>query len=101
MPALAPAVTGLAIAVHARLACFEVVLAAVPLTTVGRTARLRPSTAASAVKLATGAGLLGYGGHPSRSRHRSRYGDGERSGLRWTVAGWPRCPSRRASWRTA
>ncbi|GLP65846.1 hypothetical protein TUSST3_24660 [Streptomyces sp. TUS-ST3] len=55
------------------LACFVAVLAAVLLTTGGEppAPKSPPSTAASAVKLAIGVGLLGYGWYKYRSRHRN------------------------------
>ncbi|MEU1271121.1 GAP family protein [Streptomyces sp. NPDC005799] len=58
------------------LACFVAVLTVVLLTTGGKppAPRSPPSTAASAVKLAIGVGLLGYGWY----RHRSRHGDHDR-----------------------
>ncbi|WP_330349213.1 GAP family protein [Streptomyces sp. NBC_00582] len=54
------------------LGCFVVVLAAVLLTTGGDppAPRSPPSTAASAVKLAVGVGLIGYGLHRRRPRQR-------------------------------
>ncbi|MFF4908017.1 GAP family protein [Streptomyces sp. NPDC001260] len=79
------------------LACFVAVLAAVLLTTGGKppAPKSAPSTAASAVKLAIGLGLLGYGWY--RHKHRERTGSrrSSTSGLMtrldrlslWTAAG--------------
>ncbi|MGI5451646.1 GAP family protein [Streptomyces sp. CA-249302] len=55
------------------LACFVAVLAAVLLTTGGKppAPKSPPSTAASAVKLAIGVGLVGYGWHRHRQRERT------------------------------
>ncbi|MFC8358307.1 GAP family protein [Streptomyces griseorubiginosus] len=58
------------------LACLVVVIAAVLLTTGGKppAPRSPPSTASSAVKLAIGVGLVGYGWYRHRSRRRKRAG---------------------------
>ncbi|WP_460066702.1 GAP family protein [Streptomyces sp. YKOK-I1] len=77
------------------LACFVAVLAAVLLTTGGEppAPRSPPSTAASAVKLAIGVGLLWYGRHRHRRgpRHRTSSGGGMMARLDrisgWTAAG--------------
>ncbi|MFI8228905.1 GAP family protein [Streptomyces sp. NPDC085900] len=73
-------VKGLAF-ILAWLACFVAVLAAVLLTTGGKppAPKSAPSTAVSAVKLAIGLGLLGYGWY----RHKNR----ERTGRRRTSTG--------------
>lgn len=62
------------------LACFVAVLAAVLITTGGKppAPHSPPSTASSAVKLAIGVGLVGYGWY----RHRSRPKNRERTGPR-------------------
>ncbi|MEU1512086.1 GAP family protein [Streptomyces sp. NPDC005811] len=77
------------------LACFVAVLAAVLLTTGGEppAPRSPPSTAASAVKLALGVGLLWYGGHRHRRGPRPRTSSGGGMMARldrisvWTAAG--------------
>ncbi|MFF7757700.1 GAP family protein [Streptomyces griseorubiginosus] len=58
------------------LACFVAVIAAVLLTTGGKppAPHSPPSTASSAVKLAIGVGLVGYGWYRHRSRRRKRAG---------------------------
>ncbi|MBO4253962.1 GAP family protein [Streptomyces griseorubiginosus] len=67
------------------LACFVAVLAAVLLTTGGKppAPKSPPSTASSAVKLAIGVGLVGYGWY----RHRSRHGNHERTRHRHKSSG--------------
>ncbi|MEU1183562.1 GAP family protein [Streptomyces sp. NPDC005820] len=77
------------------LACFVVVLGAVLLSTGGEppAPRSPPSTAASAVKLAVGVGLLSYGLHRHRRgpRRRTSSGGGMMTRLdrlsAWTAAG--------------
>lgn len=77
------------------LACFVAVLAAVLLTTGGKppAPRSPPSAASSAVKLAIGVGLVGYGWYRHRRRNRERHrssgglmGRLDRISL-WTAAG--------------
>lgn len=64
------------------LACFVAVIAAVLLTTGGKppAPHSPPSTASSAVKLAIGVGLVGYGWYRHRSRRRRRAGAAPSSG---------------------
>jgi hypothetical protein len=71
------------------LACFVVVLAAVLLTTGGKppAPHSPPSTASSAVKLAIGVGLVGYGWYRHRSRRKNREGTVPASGRRHKTSG--------------
>ncbi|MER5452574.1 GAP family protein [Streptomyces sp. NPDC002764] len=79
------------------LACFVAVLAAVLLTTGGKppAPKSAPSTAASAVKLAIGVGLVGFGWYRRRNRERTGHRRRSTGGLMtrldrlsvWTAAG--------------
>lgn len=79
------------------LACFVAVLAGVLLTTGGKppAPKSPPSTAASAVKLAIGVGLVAYGWYRQRDRKRTGHGRKSSGGLMtrldrislWTAAG--------------
>ncbi|KUN79833.1 GAP family protein [Streptomyces griseoruber] len=72
------------------LGCFVAVLAAVLLTTGGKppAPRSPPSTAASAVKLAIGVGLLWYGWHRHRRRPRHRRSPGGMMARLDRISGW-------------
>ncbi|MFF7047090.1 GAP family protein [Streptomyces griseorubiginosus] len=71
------------------LACFVAVIAAVLLTTGGKppAPHSPPSTASSAVKLAIGVGLVGYGWYRHRSRSRKRAGAAPASAPRHKSSG--------------
>lgn len=71
------------------LACFVAVIAAVLLTTGGKppAPHSPPSTASSAVKLAIGVGLVGYGWYRHRSRRRNRDEAAPSSGPRHKSSG--------------
>ena len=71
------------------LACFVAVIAAVLITTGGKppAPHSPPSTASSAVKLAIGVGLVGYGWYRHRSRRRRRAGDAPSPGRRHKSSG--------------
>ncbi|WP_030315513.1 GAP family protein [Streptomyces sp. NRRL B-3229] len=71
------------------LACFVAVIAAVLLTTGGKppAPHSPPSSASSAVKLAIGVGLVGYGWYRHRSRRRKRAGAASTSDRRHTSSG--------------
>ena len=63
------------------LACFVAVLAAVLLSTGGKppAPHSPPSTTSSAIKLAIGVGLVGYGWYRHRSRHKNQDGSEHRT----------------------
>ncbi|POX57155.1 hypothetical protein C3489_00025 [Streptomyces sp. Ru71] len=81
------------------LACFVAVLIAVLLTTGGKppAPKSPPSTASSAVKLAIGVGLIGYGWY----RHRARRRAGPRTGAKSSSSGLMARLDRSSVWTAA